>query len=154
MAQIKLSTTINAPIEHCFDLARSIDLHIVSTKQTGEKATAGRTTGLIALGETVTWRARHLGIRQTLTSKITEFDYPNHFTDEMVKGAFKSFKHGHYFIRDGEQTIMKDVFTFESPFGLLGELVNYLFLNRYMNRLLEKRNEVIKEAAEELAGFY
>ena len=145
---IELSTHINATIERCFDLARSIDLHIISTRQTDEQAIAGRTTGLIELGETVTWRAKHLGVWQTLTSKITEFDYPNSFTDEMVKGAFKSFRHEHLFLAINGQTVMKDIFIFETPYGWLGRLVNYLFLGAYMERLLVKRNQVIKEAAE------
>jgi len=145
---IELSTHINATIERCFDLARSIDLHIISTRQTDEQAIAGRTTGLIELGETVTWRAKHLGVWQTLTSKITEFDYPNSFTDEMVKGAFKSFRHEHLFFAINGQTVMKDIFIFETPYGWLGRLVNYLFLGAYMERLLVKRNQVIKEAAE------
>jgi ligand-binding SRPBCC domain-containing protein len=148
MTQIELSTHINAPIERCFDLARSIDLHIESTKQTGEKAIAGRTTGLIELGETVTWRARHFGVWQNLTSKITEFEYPNHFTDVMVEGAFKSFRHEHLFYAMHNQTLMKDIFIFESPYGWLGELANFLFLGWYMQRLLKKRNRVIKAAAE------
>lgn len=140
---IELSTTINAPLERCFDLARSIDLHMESTKQSGEQAIAGRTSGLIELGETVTWRAKHLGIWQTLTSRITQFDYPSSFTDEMVDGAFKSIRHQHLFSRVNDQTIMKDVFIFESPFGLLGKFANFLFLNRYMGNLLKKRNAVI-----------
>jgi ligand-binding SRPBCC domain-containing protein len=145
---IELATHINAPIERCFDLARSIDLHIESTKHTGEKAIAGRTSGLIELGETVTWEAKHFGIRQTLTSKITEFDYPNSFTDEMVEGAFKSIKHEHLFHAINDKTVMNDIFVFESPFGILGSLANFLFLARYMENLLKKRNKVIKEAAE------
>jgi ligand-binding SRPBCC domain-containing protein len=148
MTQIELSTHINAPIERCFDLARSIDLHIESTKQTGERAIAGRTGGLIELGETVTWRAKHFGIWQNLTSKITEFEYPNYFTDEMVNGAFKSFRHEHLFFAVGMQTVMKDIFVFESPFGRLGRLANSLFLDEYMERLLLERNKVIKKAAE------
>jgi len=148
MTQIELSTYINAPIERCFDLARSIDLHLESTKQTGERAIAGRTSGLIELGETVTWRAKHLGVWQNLTSKITEFNYPHSFTDELVKGAFKSFRHEHLFYAIGEETVMKDVFIFESPFGILGEWVDHFFLGEYMINLLKKRNEVIKEAAE------
>jgi hypothetical protein len=43
---------------------------------------------------------------------------------------------------------MRDVFIFESPLGLLGKLANWLFLKRYMTRLLVKRNLVIKEEAE------
>ncbi|MFX8875810.1 hypothetical protein ABTM97_19785, partial [Acinetobacter baumannii] len=78
-------------IEKCFDLARSIDLHQISTAETNEKAIAGKTNGLINLNETVTWEATHFGIRQKLTSKITKFDRPYHFRDEQVKGAFKCF---------------------------------------------------------------
>jgi len=148
MTQIELSTHINAPIDRCFDLARSIDLHMESTKQTGEQAIAGRTSGLIELDETITWRARHFGIWQTLTSKITEFEYPNHFTDEMVEGAFKSIRHEHLFYAINDQTVMKDIFIFESPFGILGKLANFLFLARYMENLLVRRNKVIKKAAE------
>jgi len=145
---IVLSTHINASIERCFDLARSIDLHMESTKQTGETVIAGRASGLIELGETVTWRARHFGIWQNLTSKITEFDFPNSFTDEMVSGAFKSFRHEHLFYAVNNQTVMKDVFEFESPGGWLGKVANFLFLARYMEKLLMERNRVIKLAAE------
>jgi ligand-binding SRPBCC domain-containing protein len=145
---IELTTTINAPVQRCFDIARDIDVHVASTKHTGEQAIAGRTSGLIELGETVTWRAKHFGIWQNLTSIITDFNSPHFFADEMVAGAFKSFRHEHYFIGDDKQTVMRDVFIFESPFGLLGKLANWLFLKRYMTNLLVKRNLVIMEVAE------
>jgi ligand-binding SRPBCC domain-containing protein len=148
MLRIQLITSINAPIEKVFDLSRSIDLHMESTKQTGEKAIAGKTSGLIGLGETVTWRAKHFGIWQTLTSKITEYNCPNLFVDEMVSGAFKSFRHEHHFTTSGDQTIMKDVFEFESPLGVLGSAFNKLILTKYMMRLLKVRNRIIKMAAE------
>jgi ligand-binding SRPBCC domain-containing protein len=147
MPKIEFFTTINAPIQKVFDLARSIDLHMESTKQTGEQAIAGKTSSLIELGETVTWRAKHFGIWQTLTSKITEFDRPNYFVDEMVQGTFKSIRHHHYFSNVDGRTLMKDVFIFESPLGILGRLLNWLVLTRYMRNLLEKRNRVIKRAA-------
>ena len=148
MPIIELATHINAPIEKCFDAARSIDVHIASTQQTGETAIAGRTSGLIELGESVTWRAKHFGVWQTLTSKVTEMEYPNYFVDEMVKGAFKNFRHEHYFYAIKEQTLMKEVFMFESPLGLLGMAANFYFLKDYMEKLLEQRNLVIKETAE------
>ncbi|MDB5122916.1 MAG: hypothetical protein JWP94_1045 [Mucilaginibacter sp.] len=151
MDRIELTTSINAPIERCFDLARSIDLHLESTKQTSEKAIAGRISGLIELGETVTWRAKHFGIWQNLTSKIAVFDYPNSFTDEMVDGAFKSIRHEHLFYPANGGTLMKDVFMFESPLGIFGRLANFLFLRRYMANLLKTRNQVIKAAAERAA---
>ncbi len=148
MAKIELITIINAPVEVVFDLSRSIDLHLESTKQTGEKAIAGKTSGLIGLGETVTWRAKHFGIWQNLTSKITEFDRPEFFADEMVSGAFKSFRHEHYFKIENGQTLMKDIFSFESPGGIFGRLFNWLILKRYMTDLLTERNRVLKAHAE------
>lgn len=148
---IRLETHIHAPIEICFDVSRDIDVHVESTKHTGERAIAGTTSGLIGLGESVTWRAKHLGIWQTLSSKITAFNAPTYFTDEMIQGAFKSFKHEHIFETKEQYTLMIDVFQFESPFGLLGKLVNQLFLTAYMRKLLVYRNEVIKKEAERQA---
>lgn len=149
MPKIELSTTINAAIQCCFDVSRDIDIHMASTAHTGEKAIAGRTSGLIELGETVTWRAKHFGIWQNLTSKITEFNSPTFFVDEMVEGAFKSFRHEHYFNKvDDSQTLMRDVFIFKSPLSVLGNLADRLFLKQYMTDLLVKRNLVIKKEAE------
>lgn len=148
MPVIYLETFIDAPIEKCFDLARSIDLHMESTKHTGETAIAGKTRGLIELNETVSWRAKHLGIWQTLASKITEMEQPKYFVDEMVHGPFQAFRHEHRFEAIGNRTKMIDIFDYESPLGLLGKLADWLFLKRYMKRLLAKRNDVIKRHAE------
>jgi hypothetical protein len=43
---------------------------------------------------------------------------------------------------------MKDIFYFQSPFGGIGKLFNYLFLENYMRSFLEKRNQFIKQKAE------
>lgn len=148
MPTIRLTTRINAPVDRCFDLARSIDLHRLSTAGTDEEAVAGVTSGLIGKGERVTWRARHFGVVQTLTSEITLFDRPSRFRDEMVSGVFRSIKHDHLFRQVGNTTVMKDIFRFESPGWIFGRLFNHLVLIRYLRRLLLKRNRVIKKVAE------
>jgi hypothetical protein len=43
-------------------------------------------SGVMKLGDTVTWEAKHFGIKQHLTSKITAYERPYRFTDEMVQG--------------------------------------------------------------------
>lgn len=148
MPKIELTTYINSTIEICFDLATSIDLHKLSTSRTNEQAIAGTTSGLIKLNETVTWEATHFGIRQQLTSKITAYDRPFHFRDEQIKGAFKSIKHDHYFEKNGNEIIMKDVFEFESPYGIFGQLFNNLILTKYLTKFLIIRNNLIKDFAE------
>jgi len=148
MSKIELITHIHAPIERCFDLSRSIDLHLHSTSPTGERAIVGRTSGLMGINETVTWRARHFGKYRKLTVKIIAFNSPSYFEDVMVEGDFKFMQHRHYFIEQGENTIMKDFFEFETPFGFIGVIAEKLFLKNYLMNLLRKRNEVIRKVAE------
>lgn len=148
MPVIRLTTEIKADPKVVFDLARDIDFHIKSTKQTNEKAIAGRTSGLIELGESVTWQAKHFGFNQKLTIKITAFKYPSYFVDELTKGIFKRFRHEHHFKNSEYGTEMTDVFDYYSPFGFLGKLADCLFIKAYMTKFLIIRNTEIKKIAE------
>lgn len=151
MVRLEELTRIRAPIERCFDLARNVEVHLAGNVHFGEQAlaTQGVTSGLIGLGERVTWRAKHFGIWQTLTSEITALERPTYFQDTMLRGAFRYMRHDHYFqtASDGE-TEMRDVFCFASPVPLLGRMVEWLVLRDYMKALLEERNAVIKQIAE------
>jgi ligand-binding SRPBCC domain-containing protein len=148
MVEIELRTFIAAPRERVFDLSRSIDLHQRSVEGTAEKAVAGRMSGLIGLGETVTWRARHFGVVQHLTSRIAGFDHPRWFRDEMVRGAFARMEHDHWFDEEKGGTVLRDRFRFAAPLGPLGRIAEALVLKRYMTRFLVARNAAIKRIAE------
>lgn len=148
MTEIVLTISINAPIQIVFDCARSIDIHQLSTAKTNEKVISGRMSGLCELGDEVTWRAKHFGIYQKLSSKITKLKAPFYFQDCMVKGAFSFIKHDHYFEEIDGVTSMKDVFAYGVPFGIFGKLFNQLVLKKYMTNFLNERNKVIKEVAE------
>ncbi len=153
MSIIRLETIINAPIERVFDLARSIDLHKISTEHTNEQAIAGKISGLINLNETVTWRAKHFGIYQKLTVEIFKYEKPFLFVDRMTKGIFSKMEHLHQFETYQSQTKMTqtkmiDIFEFDAPFGLLGKIIEFLFLKKYMTKFLIIRNQTIKQIAE------
>lgn len=148
MPVIKIEIAVNAPIERVFDLARCIDLHEATMTKHNERAVAGVMKGLINAGETVTWQAMHFGVRQKLTSKITQFNRPHHFRDSMIKGAFLRFDHDHFFETKNEQTIMRDVFDYASPLWIFGKIADALFLEKYMKEILTTRNELIKQIAE------
>ncbi|WP_377887670.1 cell division protein [Alkalihalobacillus sp. R86527] len=149
MPVIYLETFIEAPIETCFDLARDIDIHMKSTKETNEKAIGGVTSGLLEVGDFVTWEATHLGVKQTLTAQVTAMNRPDWFIDEMVAGAFHSFVHTHRFEEMDGVTLMIDQFIYKAPFGIAGTIANVIFLKRYMHRFLHKRATTLKAIAEE-----
>jgi ligand-binding SRPBCC domain-containing protein len=148
MPIIRLETYIDAPIERCFDLALSVDLHRYSVAHTHERPIAGVKTGVMKLGDTVTWEATHFGVTQHLTSKITAWERPYRFTDEMLRGAFRELKHVHEFVPQPPGTLMIDVFAFRAPLGLLGWVAEQLVLTRYMEGLLLTRNRYLKRMAE------
>lgn len=148
MTTILLITKINAPIQTIFDLARNIDIHQQSTAQSNEKAIAGKTSGLIELGETVTFRGKHFGFNLKHQSEITEMETPNYFEDEMIKGHFKSFRHEHTFVTQNSVTVMVDYLQYKVPFGIFGKLFNKLLLKKHLENFLLKRNEMLKVLAE------
>jgi len=148
MPTIHLTTFIAAPAERIFDLSRSIDLHKKSMAHTQETAVGGTTLGLIENNETVTWKAKHLGKMRLLKIRIASMNKPLSFTDEMVSGDFRSMRHEHHFKTVENGTLLIDLFDFEAPYGNLGKLFSKLYLTKYLRRLLEQRNNVIREYAE------
>ncbi len=133
-------TRTSMPREKLFDLARSIDAHKTSMAHSREEAVAGVTSGLIDVGQSVTWRAWHFGFPIRMTSRITELQEPDCFVDQQVKGPFRSFRHVHEFTDDDGGTVMIDRIEFTAPFGVIGLLVEKVFLGRYMRKLIERRN--------------
>ena len=96
----------------------------------------------------VTWEARHLGIWQRLTVRITAASPPHHFRDELVRGAFKTLCHDYYFEAVPGGTLMRDVFEFSSPLSFIGRWFDKLFLTGYLTRFLLARNAVMKRELE------
>jgi len=148
MPFIRLETFIASPAELCFDLARDLDVHMASSGGTGERAVAGVTSGMVKLGDEITWEAKHLGVRQRLTSKITAYERPRKFVDEMQRGAFKRWHHTHLFEAHDGGTLMIDEVDYASPLGLVGRIVDMLYLENYMRRFILRRNAYIKMVAE------
>ena len=148
MQTIRIETRIAAPIDRCFLLSLSMDLHVESTARTNERAIAGVTTGLIGEGQTVTFEARHFGFLLRHTSVISRYNRPTYFQDSMTKGMFKSFVHDHSFEAASSGTLMRDELRFVAPLGALGTIAEVFLLKRYLTDFLMQRNALIKRVAE------
>lgn len=147
MPTIYLETFIDASPNIVFDLSRSVDLHKASMHHHNEQIIDGVKNGLMNKGDTVTWKATHFFKMRTLKVQLTEVRH-QFFVDEMIEGDFKKMRHEHEFKSVAQGIIMIDRFYFETPFGIFGRLINFLFLKSYMTRLLQERNNVVKKVAE------
>lgn len=151
MVEFDARTLLPLTCADAFDMALSIDAHLESFEGSGERAVGGVRSGVIGVGEFVTWRARHFGITWTMTSVITEWDRPRWFVDEQRRGPFKSFRHEHRFEPHGNGTAAHDRVQFEAPLGPLGRLVEKVVLARYMEHLIGVRNQFLLAQAGRLS---
>jgi ligand-binding SRPBCC domain-containing protein len=149
MRRFEVTTEIAAPPQRVFDVSLEVEVHTASMASSGEQAVGGVTSGRLKLGDTVTWQARHFGLRWRMTSLISAYDPPGCFVDEQVAGPFKLWRHAHHFEPDGNGgTRMRDVIDFAAPLGPLGTVAELTVLNWYMPRLIRGRNGHVKAAAE------
>ncbi len=142
---------IDAPVDRCFHLTCSVEVRLLDNVHCGEPAIAlaGQTTGLVGMGQQVTWRARHLALQQTFTTRVTRFDPPVFLQDTVLHGAFRSMQHDYHFRElTGDRTEVTDVLRVSAQLPVLGRIAELLILRRYMRMLLLERSAVVKQLAE------
>jgi len=146
---LRETVLVAAPAERCFDLARSVDLHLVTARPIAARAESGRLSGLSEQGDQTEWSARFLGMRFAMTTRIEAFERPHTFTDHMIAGFPRTFRHVYQFEQvDVRTCAVTDELTIESRFGVLGGLADRHFLNDRMSHLMRARLNDIKEVAE------
>lgn len=151
MIELQLSISINAPIERCFDLARSMEFHTYSMRATGEKIVSGRSSGLIELGEFVEFEAAHLGLVRRLRAKITKFERPARFIDEQDRGPFQILRHEHRFSsnpQDPSATLVQDHLYIAVGWSVFGLIAERAIVAPHLRKLLTQHQLNLKSALE------
>lgn len=148
MAHFVLERVIRATPAAVFAASLDPALHVASMARYGETMVKGPVGGSFTEGSTVTWRARHFGIRFRLTSVVFDIDPPHRFCDKQIRGPFRDFHHEHVFAKHPDGTLMRDTVTFRSPFGPIGAVVDRLFMRAYLRRLIAERNTVLAVSVE------
>ncbi len=127
-----------------------MDAHSASLAGSGETATTSTGRAVLGLGDEVTFRARHLGVTWTMTSRVTEYERPARFVDEQVHGPFRAMRHEHHFADAGNGVVrMTDRMTVTAPLGLVGAAAARVLLAPYLHRLLSTRAAHLKVLAEQ-----
>ena len=147
MQTIRMTTLVRAPVERCFRLSLSVELHLASVGG-GERVIDGVRTGLLHSGEMVTWSGRHFGLRLRHTSVIDGWRPYAYFRDSMVRGMFASFVHEHHFATMDDGTRIRDELRFTAPLGALGRMVERAALRGHLVRMLRRRNAFLRRVAE------
>jgi ligand-binding SRPBCC domain-containing protein len=86
-----------------------------------------------------------LGIKINWVTEITHIRAKEYFVDEQRFGPYTFWHHKHFIKEIEGGVIMEDVIHYKPPFGLLGVLLNFLFINSKLNSIFKHRElELIK----------
>lgn len=152
MPSFTLERIVPAPVERVFALSLDVGVHVESMSAHDERIVDGTGSGRMGEGDTVTWDARHFGIRFRMTSVVYDVDEPHAFSDRQLRGPFAEFRHRHTFEPVAAGTLLRDEIVFRSPFGALGRLVDATIMRRHLIRLIEQRNDTLTALAAGVVG--
>ena len=77
---------------------------------------------------------------------ITNFSPPTLFVDQQLKGPYSMWHHTHIFEKISEnETLIKDKVVYGVPFGIIGIVVHYLYIRRYLKNIFLYRKNKIEE---------
>lgn len=148
METIRLETWINAPVERCFQLSLSVDLHVASAAYARERAIEGVTSGMIRQGDSVTFEGRHFGHRRQYTTKLELLRTNSFIRMVMTKSSFRHFEHDRHFAAMDDGTRIRDEVGYVVPWSFLGSLISRLYLRERLARMFSERNAFLKRVAE------
>ena len=74
---------------------------------------------------------------------ITEYNKPKKFIDQQLKGPYSMWHHTHTFNDHGTYVEMIDEISYSVPFGIIGQIVNSIFIKRDLLDIFEYRKKVI-----------
>ncbi len=148
MAKIHVTTFVKAPAKRVYDLSRSVNLFQISSSTTFINFLEGPISGLINENDKVVYQAKHFKRSRDLTLKIISVNIPDQITIQLLMKGFINFQHNLYFKAIKNGSFIIDVIEYETSFGLIGKLLDKIFIKNYISKLLLHRNEIIKQYAE------
>ena len=85
------------------------------------------------------------GMRVHWITEIAEVDKPFSFMDRQLKGPYKTWEHRHEFIQKKGGVLMKDLVTYQLPFGIIGSVVHALVVRRKLHVIFNFRKMVLEK---------
>jgi len=86
-----------------------------------------------------------LNFKVDWVTEITHVKENEFFVDEQRIGPYKLWHHQHHLIQMKEGVLMRDIVTYQPPFGILGALANKLLISKKLNEIFNYRKVVLEK---------
>ena len=96
-------------------------------------------------GQLIDYTIKIFGLKIRWRTLITEFDYPNSFVDQQIKGPYSMWHHKHTFHDCKDFVHMVDEINYSVSFGFLGRIMNYFFIRKDLVKIFNYRKNIINK---------
>lgn len=86
-----------------------------------------------------------LGIKTTWVTEITQVKEKQFFVDEQRVGPYALWHHQHIIEALEKGVLMKDIVSYQPPFGFLGRIANSLLIRKKLREIFQYRNEAVEK---------
>tara|TARA_B100000780_G_scaffold122898_2_gene86126 strand:+ start:5333 stop:5791 length:459 start_codon:yes stop_codon:yes gene_type:complete len=87
-----------------------------------------------------------LNIQTKWVTEISHLKHKEVFVDVQLYGPYKLWHHQHLFKAiDDNNVSMTDIVTYALPLGIIGDLVNYIFIEKKINTIFEFRKIALEK---------
>lgn len=86
-----------------------------------------------------------LGIKMKWVTEITHIQNLHFFVDEQRIGPYKMWHHQHIIQSIEGGTEMKDIVTYQPPFGLFGTIANTLIIKKQLRKIFDYRKSAVEK---------
>jgi len=139
----KLSTSL----DEIWDFISSPkNLKEITPDYMGFDITSGNLPEKMYQGMIITYKVSPLlGIKTDWMTEITHLREKKYFVDEQRIGPYKIWHHQHIVEPSDEGVVMKDIVTYQPPFGLLGAVANKFFISKKLDEIFTYRKKVLEK---------
>lgn len=97
-------------------------------------------------GQVIQYKVSPLPLLRTRwVTEITHLEKNRFFVDEQRQGPYRIWHHQHHFKAVEGGVEMKDIVHYELPMGILGDLMNRLFIRQKIEKIFEFRTMALEK---------
>ncbi|WP_374957468.1 hypothetical protein [Gilvibacter sp.] len=86
-----------------------------------------------------------LGIPTTWVTEITKVTDKAYFIDEQRVGPYKLWHHQHFIEPIAGGVLMRDIVSYQPPFGILGSIMNSLVIRKKLKEIFDYRVQAVNK---------
>lgn len=145
--QLHKTQKVNCSLDELWDFISSPkNLKEITPDYMGFDITSKDTPEKMYPGMIITYKVSPLlGIKTNWMTEITQVHDKSFFVDEQRIGPYKLWHHQHFVEEIEDGVLMRDIVTYQPPFGVLGAIMNTLVIRKKLEEIFAYRWKAVEE---------